>query len=86
MRIFSTLDLNKQVGEVTNAAAQAPILITRHNKPRFVMMSVDHFESLRRNHDPRRAYGPGETPPDLAALFEAELELLSQGGAYDEKP
>jgi hypothetical protein len=39
MRAFTTNDLNKQVGEVTDAATKLPVLITRHRKPRFVMMS-----------------------------------------------
>lgn len=33
--------------------------------------------------NPRRAYGPGDTPEDLAALFRAELERLA-GGQVDE--
>ena len=33
MRAFTTNDLNKQVGEVTDAATKSPVLITRHRKP-----------------------------------------------------
>ena len=47
MRAFTTNDLNKQVGEVTDAASKSPILITRHRKPRFVMMSVEHYQHIR---------------------------------------
>jgi prevent-host-death family protein len=83
MRVFSTHDLNKQVGEVTDAAAKAPVVITRHRKRRFVMMSVEHYAKLR-GLDPRRVYGPGETPAELAELFAGELERLSRGEGYDE--
>lgn len=80
LRTFSTHDLNKQVGEVTDAASRAPVVITRHRKPRFVMMSLDHFERLLKDNDPRRAYGAGETPPEIAAIFLGELNRLTAEG------
>jgi len=86
MREFSTADLNKQVGEVTNAASQGPVVITRHQKPRFVLMSVEHYERLTGAADPRRAHGPGETPADIAALFADELDRLARGEGYDDEP
>jgi prevent-host-death family protein len=84
MRAFSTHDLNKQVGEVTDAAAKAPVLITRHSKPRFVMMSLEHYERLHQNADPRRVYGPGETPEPIASLFADEIDRLARGEGYDD--
>jgi prevent-host-death family protein len=54
MRSFTTHDLNKQVGDVTDAAAKAPVIITRHRKPRFVMMSYEHYQRIRETADPRR--------------------------------
>ncbi len=85
MRAFTTNDLNKQVGEVTNAATKSPVLITRHRKPRFVMMSYEHFERITTAADPRRVYGAGETPDDIAALFEVALERLATGEGYDDE-
>ena len=84
MRAFTTNDLNKQVGEVTNAANLAPIIITRHRKPRYVMMSYDHYERFRAAGDPARVYGAGETPAGLAALFEGEIDRLAKGEGYDD--
>src|SRR4051794_34996927 len=84
MRAFTTNDLNKQVGEVTDAATKAPIVITRHRKPRFVMMSYEHYERIKATADPRRVYGTGETPDEVAALFSAELERLATGDGYDD--
>ena len=85
MRAFTTNDLNKQVGEVTNAATKSPIVITRHRKPRFVMMSYEHFQRIRAAGDPRRVYGAGETPDDVAEIFEGELERLAKGEGYDDE-
>lgn len=79
MRAFSTNDLNKQVGEVTDAASKAPVLITRHSKPRFVMMSLEHFERLSQSANPRRVYAAGETPDDLAGMFLPELDRIARG-------
>jgi len=83
MRSFTTHDLNKQVGDVTDAAAKAPVIITRHRKPRFVMMSYEHYQRIREAADPRRAYGVGETPPDIAELFGDALDRLAKGEGYD---
>lgn len=74
MRQFSTAELVKHVGDVTHAAAQAPVAITQHKKPRFVLMTMESFEAMRRQSDPRRAYGPGELPPDEAGIVVAALE------------
>ncbi|WP_342153396.1 type II toxin-antitoxin system Phd/YefM family antitoxin [Methylorubrum sp. SB2] len=63
MRSFTTADLNKQIGEVTDAAQRAPVVITRRSKPRFVLMSLEHYEALRRPEYPRRAFTI-DTMPD----------------------
>ena len=85
MRAFTTNDLNKQVGEVTDAASKSPVVITRHRKPRFVMMSYGHYQHLRDGNDPRRVYGPGETPQEIADIFSGELDRLSRGEGYDDE-
>ena len=79
MREFTTADLNKQVGEVTGAAIRSPVTITRHRKPRFVMMSFEHYQHITQTGDPRRVYSAGETPDDIAALFGEALDRLAQG-------
>jgi prevent-host-death family protein len=80
MRTFTTNDLNKQVGEVTDAATKAPIVITRHRKPRFVMMSHEHYERMRAASDPRRVYGRGETPEEISELFADTLDRVIRDG------
>lgn len=46
MRSFTTADLNKRVGAVTDAALREPVVITHHRRPRFVLMSVESFKDL----------------------------------------
>lgn len=74
MRRFSTVDLDKNLGDVKAIAAREPVIITEHRKDRFVMMAVEDFERLRRQGDPQQAYGAGETPPDIAQGFLAEID------------
>ncbi|MDR9772108.1 type II toxin-antitoxin system prevent-host-death family antitoxin [Rhizobium hidalgonense] len=86
MRQFTTGDLNKQVGDVTDAASREPIVLTRHNKPRFVLMSYEHYERMRSGMDPRRAHTTSEMPDEHAELFGESIERLAQGEGYDDEP
>ncbi len=79
MRTFTTVDLNKQVGEVTDAAQRAPVVITRRSKPRFVLMSMEHYESLRGKDDPRRAFTIDSMPADIRE------GLLRAADAYEQE-
>lgn len=69
---------------VTMAADRQPVAITQHRKPRYVLMTYDDFQSVRKA-DPRRVYGPGETPPELADIILPELDkLIAQGQKADD--
>jgi hypothetical protein len=70
MKSFSTGELSRKIGDVTHAASKAPIAITYHSKPRYVMMSVEAFLEL----DPRRAFTTDETPDALAREMIGEME------------
>jgi prevent-host-death family protein len=74
MRRFSTVDLDKNLGDVKAVAAREPVVITEHRKDRFVMMSIEDFNRLRQGGDPQRAYGAGETPAAIAELFLDEID------------
>ena len=86
MRSFSTHDLNKLVGEVTDAATKAPVVITRHRKPRFIMMSYEHYQRISETTDPRRAYAAGEAPQELLGLLGDKIARLANGEGYDDEP
>jgi PHD/YefM family antitoxin component YafN of YafNO toxin-antitoxin module len=84
MKSFSTGDLSRKIGDVTQAASQAPIIITQHKKPRYVLMSVETYMGLQ-NLDTRRAYSVEETPPEIAEWLVPGLEALARGeGGYDD--
>lgn len=84
MRQFSTVELLRDLKTVTHAAARAPIAITQHRKPRFVLMAMEDYERMRSNPDPRHVYRVEETPPELARLISAGLREIIDGEAGDE--
>lgn len=86
MKQFTTGDLNKQIGDVTDAASREPVVLTRHKKPRFVLMSYDHYERMRTGGDPRRAFHISEMPAEHAELFDEALDRLARGEGYDDEP
>jgi prevent-host-death family protein len=47
MEAFSSLDLQQRTGDVQQASAHAPVLLTSHSKPRNVMMSVEEYRRLK---------------------------------------
>lgn len=81
MRQFSTVDLLRDIKTVTMAADRQPVAITQHRKPRYVLMTYDDYETLHKTvEDPRRVFGPEETPPELARLIVPELDKLIADG------
>lgn len=84
MRSFSLTDLSNRSGEVVEAAYLGPVDITRRGKRKFVLMTADQYDRLRKAHNPRRVYAAGETPEELADVFAADLDRLAKGEGYDE--
>lgn len=80
MKHFSTADLARKVGDVTHAASQAPVVITQHRKPRFVLMRIETFEA----GNSRRAIIARETPDDIAEWLLPGLDRLARGEGYDD--
>jgi prevent-host-death family protein len=80
MRIFSSLDLQQQSGEVQRSAVQAPVIIASHGKPRAVMMSVEEFRRLKTAADeevpvealPRQPTVLGPEPEDVLGYVERD--------------
>lgn len=69
MKQFSSTELANRTGDVLAAAAEAPVTIARHRKPRFVMLSTEQYDRLRHRGETRRSFHVSE-------LTEAEAEKL----------
>ena len=81
MRRFTTADLNKQVGAITDAALREPVLITHHRRPRFVLMSFDEFTRLSAPSpgDMRESFTLETMPPDI------EDGILALAARYEQR-
>lgn len=72
MRNYPSTDLKQKLGDVLDAASREPVSITRHSKPRFVLMSVEAYEA-RFPNDERRTYAVEEMPDEHLAKVEKAL-------------
>ena len=86
MRTFTAAEMQRASSEIQRAAAKAPVLFTFHDKPRFVMMSIEDYVRTNRG---RVVAGP-ETFPDsvmarIRELEDAHPEMAPQfvGGLLD---
>ena len=86
MKQFMTGDLNTQIGDITDAASREPVMLPRHKKPRFVLMSYEHYQGMSAAGNPRRAYAVSEMPAEQAELFDEALDRLTLGEGYDDEP
>lgn len=75
MKTFPTTDLKQNTGDVLDAANREPVAITRHSKPRYVLMSIDAYNA-RFPHDPRQAIALEEMPEDHLRMIEKALAKL----------
>jgi len=72
-KTFTSADLGKRTGDITTAATRGPVVITRHNKPAFVMMSIEDYERRERD-DPRKVYSAETIPDDEREVLMAALD------------
>ena|SRR5664279_3545956 len=78
MKTFPATDLKQNTGDVLDAANREPVAITRHGKPRYVLMSIDAYNA-RFPNDLKRAIAIEEMPDDHLRMIEkavAELNLM----------
>ena len=71
---FPAADLARRTGDVLDAAARSPVTITRHRKPRYVLMSVERYERLTGGGETRKAHTLDDMPDALRADMVAALE------------
>lgn len=69
MKQYPSTDLKQNLGDVLAAASQQPVSITRHNKPRYVLMSIEAYEA-RFVNDSRRAYAAKDAPSEHVDMLE----------------
>lgn len=80
---FPAADLARNTGDILDAASRSPVTITKHRKPRFVLMSYERYAAMTGERD-QQAHTLDDMPADLKASMLAALERdLAQGGDRD---
>ena len=74
MKQFAAGDLTRNTGDLFEAATVAPVAITKHRKPRFVVMSMERFEALTKGRGVQVALDVSDMPEDLGNLLDKGLE------------
>ena len=77
MKTFPSTDLKQNTGDVLDAANREPVAITRHSKPRYVLMSIDAYNA-RFPNDPRRAIALEEMPEDHVTMIDRAVAALDR--------
>ena len=70
---FKAADLTRHTSELFDAAIRSPVAITKHRKPKFVLMSMDQYQQLARGAT-QQAHMLDEMPEDLKSLMIEGLE------------
>ena len=47
MRVFASSDLQRNPAEIQKAALMEPVFLSYHDKPRYVMMSLEEYVRLK---------------------------------------
>jgi prevent-host-death family protein len=78
MRTFSLSDLSRQSGDVVDAALVGPVRLTKHGKPKLVVMSVEAYDQL----DQLRAFTVAGAPDHIhEELMQGLKDLLEDADA-----
>ena len=85
MRQFSTVDLLRDFRAVSRACEVAPVQITQHRKPAFVLMSAERYEALANRQDPRKVFSVSDIPEeDWAVLMPHFEKIIAEAGLDDQ--
>ena len=74
LKQFAAGDLTRNTGDLFQAATVAPVAITKHRKPRFVIMSMERFEALTAGRGSQVAVEVTDMPEDLGKLLDNGIE------------
>ena len=70
---FKAADLTRHTSELFDAAIRSPVAITKHRKPKFVLMSMDQYQQLARGAT-QQVHLLEDMADDLKALMVEGLE------------
>ena len=74
MKQFPAADLTRKTGDLFEAATVEPIAITKHRKPRFVVMSMERYEALIKDTSQQVALDVANMPEEFGKLLDKGIE------------
>lgn len=86
MNIATIADFVRNFGRYHDEARIEPVVLTKHGRPSVVLISIELFEELTGQGDPRLVFGAGEMPEEMADEFVEQLdadEAKAGGGDND---
>jgi prevent-host-death family protein len=73
MQMFRSQDLQRQASVIQEAAMTEPVIITYHDRPRFVLMTMQEYDRLRGRR--RQVDAVTELPGVVAQQIEALAQI-----------
>ncbi|MFE3838665.1 type II toxin-antitoxin system prevent-host-death family antitoxin [Pseudogemmobacter sonorensis] len=70
---FKAADLTRNTPGLFEAAIRSPVAITKHRKPKFVLMSIGRYEQIT-GQSSQQAHTLDDMPADLKAMMIAALK------------
>lgn len=80
MRTFKAQDMQRQAASLQEAAIVEPVVITYHDRPRLVLMSMEEYDRIRGR---QRTVGSVDDVPDSLV---SEPEGVGQADELEEDP
>ena len=77
MRTFKSQDMQRNCATLQEAAIAEPVIITYHDRPRLVLMSMEEFDRLRGR---QKSVNSAE---DLPHNLVEELDTMDQKDAFE---
>ena len=78
-KTVTATELGANSGEALIAAERGPVAVKKHGKPRYVIMTLDRYEAMRRRGDTRRAYTAVTMPPDMMDAMVQSMKETADG-------
>lgn len=83
---FPAADLARNTGNVLDAASRSPVTITKHRKPRFVLMSYEHYTAMASGMD-QQAHTLDDMPEEMKTpMVEAIERDLAKTEPQEDQP
>jgi hypothetical protein len=77
MKQFPAGYLTRKTGDLFEVARVAPVAITKHRKPRFVVMSMERFEAMTAGPGSQVALDVADMPEELGKMLTRVSSTIS---------